>query len=665
MIQYKRFLLSSLILLHLCITGLAIVPGYLLLDESIWHLTVKNFADSGRFDIWNGYQENPSPELIPGLTTIHNGRILSQYPYLYAIIAFPLFRVMGISGLFWINALAFVAVIALCYAVAQLLFHDRNLSLNACLILMLASYAWEYSQALYPHMLSTSLVMAAYYAFLKAFYASTFKKASRWAVSSGLIAGIAMGVRLNSVFFAPALVLPFLFMRPWRWREALAVIAGISPGLLALSVTNYIKFHIFFPLSYGGSLLGRQGTAEAELRYFLEIGALGLSGILILWGLTRIYCVSRRRSHRVLFFGGLLLCLGGTLLFPQSRLWLDKIVTNSYQIAIDFRWRPQRVANAHLLFRSSTGGIVFLQGLKKAFVQSCPYLPILFLAITHIFRRKKEAPELLLLLGTVLIGSSYYLYSGWHGDLGLNLRYLLSLLPFTSMLTAYGWRNLRRSTSWEDQHLLSLFGAIALTFTGLYLYKLWPIPANLLKQEFPYLSLPLYFAGSLFLLLLLRESMVFWSERRHTDMKKWRGQMSLVVLAVLFICMLWAGLNEFFYDYPLVRYGRHLNRTLADRTAAVVEEDGILFTEYTIPFFRLHETSRMRIAFPGRDKYHDFRRLIADALFQGQSVYGAFKERDWKWLEEEDLLRDYKIVPLFDFPPYRMQICQIAVLNPY
>ncbi|MCP4400869.1 MAG: glycosyltransferase family 39 protein [bacterium] len=635
------------------------IPGYLLLDEAIWHLTIKNFADSGTFTIWNGYQEYPSREFMPGLTVLHDGRILSQYPYLYAILAFPFYRLMGVSGLFWLNALAFVAAIALCYAIAQILFHDRNLSLNACLILMLASYAWEYSQALYPHMFTTCLLMAAYYAFLKAFYAPAPNNAFCWAALAGLIAGIAMGVRLNTVFFFPTLFLPFLFVRPWRWREALAVVVGILPGLLALSITNYIKFDILFPLSYGGSLFGRKGRADAELRYVIEIGVLAIGGILLIWVLTRLYFMLPRKSHKLALLGSLLCCLGGAFFFPQFYRWANKAVTYAYQIAIDFRWRPQRVMNARILFRSSTGGIVFIEGLKKAFVQSCPYLPILFLPIVHICRRKKETQALALLLSTAAIFSAYYLYSGWHGDLGLNLRYLLPVLPFTSLLTAYGWRDLRRSISWSDRYLAFLLGEIGLILTGIYFFKFWPIPHNLLKQEFPHLSLPLYLAGLLFLLLLIREAATVRSERQHPKIGTWHERLSLVVLPALFVTMLWAGLVEFFYDYPLVRRKRHINQTLATKTRAVVEDHGILFTDYNIPFFSLHETSRIRVAFPGWDKYRDFRHLIAHTLSQGESVYGAFSERRWKSIEKKDLLRNYTVVPLFSFSPYRMQICQI------
>ncbi|MFO8083749.1 MAG: hypothetical protein R6U27_05465, partial [Desulfobacterales bacterium] len=150
-LDVKTKLCVALLVLHIAISFFTIIPGHLSQDETLYHLMTKNFIETGSFAIWNGYEEFPSAELVLGLTSVHNGRIVSQYPHLFPILAGPLYLFLGYRALFLLNTVFFIGVVLLTYGICQKLFKDKNMSLNACLILSLATYAWEYSQAAWPH----------------------------------------------------------------------------------------------------------------------------------------------------------------------------------------------------------------------------------------------------------------------------------------------------------------------------------------------------------------------------------------------------------------------------------------------------------------------------------------------------------------------------------
>ncbi len=255
MVTSEKFKICLLLLIaHILISLFTIIPGYLSIDEATYHVMAKNFSESGGFEIWNGYKEYPSPELESKFIFARKDRLVSQYPYLYPILCMPFYRIWGYHGMFFINVIAFIGIVFLCYAIAQKLFNDRNMALNACLILVLATFSWEYSQAAWPHATATLFIMAAFYVFTCSFYAKTIRAALLLSLTSGIIVGFAAGIRLDSIFVLPCFIFFFFFLKPWRPRLALAVFIGALPCLSILSATNYAKFGILFPLSYGRSV---------------------------------------------------------------------------------------------------------------------------------------------------------------------------------------------------------------------------------------------------------------------------------------------------------------------------------------------------------------------------------------------------------------------------
>ena len=619
-----------LLIAHILISLFTIVPGYLSIDEITYHMMAKNFSETGGFEIWNGYREYPSPELESKFIFARKGRLVSQYPYLYPILCTPFYRIWGYQGLFFINVIAFIGVVVLCYAIAKKLFNDRNLALNACLILVLATFSWEYSQAAWPHAISTLFIIAAFYVFICSFYERKKLVALSLALACGFITGFAMGIRLDSIFVLPCFIFSFLFLQPWRPRLALAVCIGALPGLFVLSATNYAKFGVLSPFSYGRSIESYIGLSE--IMQYLPFGGLIAGSVVVLWILTRypVGATLRRHKRPAIFLAILLIVTLSMIPKVQKSVW--KPLSGAYQLIVDLRVRDLDIKEGGLS-RSQEGGMVYIGGLKKSLLQSCPYLVILLIPFLRIIRHDKECIPLTMLFLIPVFFISFYSYSNaWHGGLCLNLRYFVPILPFTSILSAYAWRKLTGNLNWQWGRLPLLL----ILLTSLLFLLLSRTLLYIDQQEFYCLTFPLLLASLLIILLLAYEK--FTKLNWHL--------VSRTTLIILLISMTWSGLMTFFYDYRRDRRQRQFNLDVSRSAAKVVSNNSILFTSQVDPFFGLVERRRVRIANPLKDNFHDFTALIAFHLQQGHFVYAAFHPMEWRIIHRAGLLDCYKIVQL-------------------
>jgi hypothetical protein len=121
-------------------------------------------------------------------------------------------------------------------------------------------------------------------------------------------------------------------------------------------------------------------------------------------------------------------------MIPDIKTMIWKTLNGTYQLIFDFRIRDLDIKEGGLT-RSMGGGMVYLGGLKKSLLQSCPYLVILVIPILRIIKCDKDSRSLILLFLIPLAYIGFYSYSGgWHGGMSLNLRYFVPILPFFSIL---------------------------------------------------------------------------------------------------------------------------------------------------------------------------------------------------------------------------------------
>jgi len=262
---------------------------------------------------------------------------------------------------------------------------------------------------------------------------------------------------------------------------------------------------------------------------------------------------------------------------------------------------------------------------------------MLLIPFFKIVRHEKESVPLIMLFLIPLFFISFYSYhNAWHGGMCLNLRYFFPILPFTSILSAYAWRELSSNLNgqWGRIPLLLIF-LTSLLFLILYLFLPY-----IDQQEFYCLNLPLII--SLLLTILLLGYTMFAKLNWHLVCR--------TTVAILFIAMVWSSFVAFLYDYPRARNHRQFNLNVLNTTAKVVSPNSILFTNWLDPFLGLIERGKIRIASPSRDNLNDFNALIEFHIQKGHSVYAVFQPTYWEYLRKKGLLDRYKVIPLEVLP---------------
>jgi hypothetical protein len=575
-------------------------------------MMVKNLADGNFFEIWNGYREFPSPELNPGFLVIAKGRLVAKYPDLFTVTALPFYMLFKYRGVFFLNAVAFLGILALTYQVARICFGDSKLATSACLILAFSTYLWDYSQAAWPHAISTLFIIAAFYAMARAFFSESHTGRSVWwAFFAGILGGAAPGMRLDAAFAIPILLIPLLFISPPRWKALLAAGTGLVPGFVALSLLNHHKFDRFTPFSYG---LGETApiTTTSSLLPYLTLVIGGFSFVLVVWILSRSSIRGKQVLAAVIIIGAGV----GLINVPVVYKMLERLATGGAQLLIDLRFRSLFMGEGGLA-DTPMSSISYIGGLKKSLLQSCPYLVVLAIPLLQVLRRGRDAKAIMLLLFLPACYIGVYSYFSWHGGQCLNLRYFVPTLPFMAILAAYAWRRL----TYTINRRWLLLGLVAIAAAGL-VHAIGFDRENAKAEinEFLILSLPLYMAGILTILL----AMVMLEKRWQFATRRISGIRTSATIICL-TAMIWAGSMAFFYDYPLQRAEREKNHNVAAKIGGIISDDSIIFGTYPDPLFGLIEYPKIRIAIPMRDQFKDFRQLVAWHLDQGRPVYTAFR----------------------------------------
>lgn len=616
-------------------------PGYLSIDEVTYHLMARDLSKGHGFLIDNGYEDAASEELESMQIRARNGRLVSQYPYGFPLLAQPFYRMLGYRGLFLLNAVAFVALLLLTYGIATTIFGDWRLSLGACAILGLATFAWEYSQASWPHMTSAALILAAWACVLHLDRAEG-PLGVLWAVAGGVCAGLAVSVRLDGAFALPAIALAYLLSGKLRWLDGLAFVAGVAPGLAFLGWSNLHKFGTALPFSYG------MQAGRAAVGSYFPIAVVGLVGVAIavVFIKSEFFLGRYKRGH--LIAAGLV-GIGVLFLLPFVRAVVANLALGAYQILIDLRIRDPNITEPGLA-RSAGGALVYLGGLKKSLTQSLPYLPLLLLPLVELLRNESRRIALLRLF---LIPGAYGLvfsYLAWHGGMCLNQRYLLPTLPFVAILCAYALRRLwalgvdrvgaDRGTLW----LGGLLGVMAFLI-------FWRAGSPSWAEGY-LLGLPLVAAAILCSLMLASA----WRPNLST------GRLTSAVLLVAGLSLAWAGMVAFFYDYPWAQRNRMRKYALTQAVAPHIKPHSLVFTDFGDALYGLMEIDGVRIALPWRDGFDSFDKLAEHHLAMGRPVFLAFHGLTWKFLAEQRFADRYHMVLVMPGPNFRL--VRIQLLEP-
>lgn len=661
---------------HAIFAALLAVPGYLAIDEVIYHWMALEVPHTGGLEVRTGYREFPSPEYAHNFLPVHNGRTAPQYPYLFPLLAAPFVRVFGFTGLILLNFAAFPVLLWLTWRLARTLFSVERIAWLACGLLVLGGYAWEYSLAAWPQVVSMALGTAGLLYGVRAFLATDQPARSRSAFLAGIVVGLNLGIRIDTVTLPVALFLAFAFARPWRPRELAALVLGCLPGLALLAATNHVKFGTMSPFSYGTESKTKLAMLPPPAA-LIFVGALAAA-----WLLTRErtwpWTCKRRRALTV----AMVLLLAVLLSLPSARGAAARLADNAWYKFVDASARDRSTSSAALR-RTPDGGMVYLESLKQAWLQGMPWLavlvtPLLALGLRGVRRRLvgaesefepgqiadaggrvrspraarrgpggpvAEADErfpvpaaaiALLLLPVLTLGGMMTLIR-FDGGLSLNQRYLLPLLPFVSVLGGWVLEGLARAGVRRPRPAL-IAGLAALTPAAL-LFLVWRVVPGADQQGFVLLRWPLVLAGAVALgtlLVLLAGGRV-------------RRVAALALGPTLVVAVTWSFAVSFLYDLPRHRLQRISNLEVARVVKSLVPPESAFFSDpYLDPFYALIEVPQVRLLFPSRDKYRDFPALVDLHLQAGRSVYGVFRQGDWRRLMKGPLVGK-SLTPVYTF----------------
>ncbi|MBE9557869.1 MAG: hypothetical protein IMF08_13505 [Proteobacteria bacterium] len=635
-------ILALLLLGHLLFSIFAVAPGHFVSDEGKYHQMAKAFAEDQSLTLWREYRDFPSPELrtwnhLPG----KDGSLQSQYPYLHPVLAWPFYKMAGFRGLFAMSAIAYVALAGICFLLCKRLWRDPRIAADSVILLTLGSYAWQYSQAAWSQTLASTFLLAGVWFGVCAVQAVDRRAALLYGWAAGMVVGLGAGIRLDVFFMAPALFIPLLYDRAPRWRVAGAALVGLLPGLLLLSLTNYAKFGTLNPLSYGRS------AGSLSISGYIPLLSMGLVVLSAAWIGSRDAVWAILVRHRLaLSAAGVVLASGLVFLVPTFSGMLLRLTRGAWILVADLSLLAPSVGGLGVT-RGPLGSIMYADTVKKALLQSLPWLPVALLAVIGVPRLRASVLAHSIPLLAVMAFLTVYGWQAWHGGYAFNLRYFVPLLPIFAVYGAMGIHMLLRE---DDSPKLRFAAALTAVTAGVaWLFMLFR-DTEIESIEAVTLKLPLFLAAVLSVLLVL-----FVARRGLTTVRR------LAFLAS-FACLAWAFVMALLMDFPRTWFLRQHRYETGVFLATHVPRDSMLFANYDPASFALTDVPGARNAWVSMDEYRDSRKILDMSLAAGRPILAFFSDEDWVEFREHGMLDGMEAVEIAEGPNatlYRLKPVEI------
>jgi len=596
----KRFGVVLVVLALAHVTWmLAAPPGCLIIDEVTYHAMTRALARGRTLDLDNAYAIAPSPELEWEHARGVGTRLVAQYPPGYAVLVAPLYALLGARALFVVGVLSLFVAVYACHQLAFRVLGKRSLAIASAVALLCGSMLWEYGPSMWPHATTVALaILAMRYAF-----------DGRW-VTSGVCIGVATTMRLDAAFMlgaiavAPALLAPPQTPARATLGRAARAVAGTLPAVAFLSLANHLKFGTLQPFSYGP---WHPSGSNTGLVTYLPLAA---SGVLACVAVHII--AAKPLSGRVVVS---ILAASVVVLL----VFAHRVFEGLAMIVVDLRIADETVTGAALT-RGPHGAMMYMGAYKKAFVQSLPWLPF---ALAAPFLPRTAGPlrrKLLAVAAAMLTTIAVFGGLGWHGGLGLNLRYLLPAVPFAAILAIYTLYRLSaslRAVLARFPRIDVLFPGVAVVVVALVfgMHRAAPSVSQALLLDAP---LGIAAIATTFLVLAFR-----FAKRRAAS----------VALVVGIAGFAWAGLVEIAYDAPHAFMRRLHHLRVARAVREVIPPGSIVFANYPDIADDVLEDGDA-IADPRRDGYEDLPRVVRAAAERGRPSFALVDARTERITDE-------------------------------
>jgi hypothetical protein len=432
--RHRDLIIDCALFLITIVIGLSLFePGIFTVDESHYLLAIKALADDGSHVIDNGYHASLDPALLYFYTVVPDkltqmGTVASV-PFYHALLATPFYWLAGLAGVIFLNILSFCLTLIAVRRLARLIIKEGNFDIIATIIFALASYSFEYAFGIWPHALSQALVT------WSILLATRSSRHITWPIiMSGLLAGIATGVRLQNIVLLPII----MFATATILRVSIKLLglhlSGWLLPLLGMAWVNLYRFNSFNPLTYGNAQhLGHAFSAKV----FIYGGLLLIFAIGLLFFTLRLW---NKTKNRKIWFGFGLLSLVGTIILSKFGLFAQPWLLSSGFHLID----TSLVANAQGSIGAQIndlGQLLYGGVLKKGLLEAMPYVVLSLLLVTAVFKKINLPKEILFLSIFGLYGLLFIPLVISRGGLCFNPRYLLELLPMLVLVSVYwGYR---------------------------------------------------------------------------------------------------------------------------------------------------------------------------------------------------------------------------------
>lgn len=377
------------------------IPEVFTLDECNYLATVRALRDGGLF-VPGTEGLSASPELS-GFDPTNSGRaahvtpVAPTVPPLYAPLALP-FAAFGWRGLILLNALAFALTSALVFVLARRHAKRRHTPWLALALYGLGGFAWDYAQGMWPHMVSVALTTGAVWLALRA------REEDRLGLglAAGALVGVAAGIRYQNIVFAAAVGLTVLIGSKRRLAAGAAFAAGVAGPVAVTSLINHARLGTYNPISKGSGYLA-----------------------------------------------------AGPVDGPSTAAALADRLTTLWARVVDYSAHPPFTSphgRATLPKDPDTGVFLVVGGLKKALLQSAPWIAIALVAFALVWSARGSARlgtgEQRALMKSLAVPAfavlALFTWAGLarHDGWSFNQRYLLELVPLFAVavaLVADGW----------------------------------------------------------------------------------------------------------------------------------------------------------------------------------------------------------------------------------
>lgn len=399
-------------------------------DDALYVEMARAMAENGSLRLTAIDAPGGAPAMARPFAPLVDGAPAPQYPSGYAFVGAPFFAVAGVNGLMGLNALSFMAAVWLTFSLA------RRLGANAGAAAGLfagATFASSYALAIWPHMLTLAMTLAAARLTLDA----TGAAAQRFltAGGAGFLIALAASVRVDAMLAAAALFLWLrLFGAPSDRRLALSFGAGLAPGLALCASVNLAKFGIFQPFTYGAT--GGFDSASRYAPLMLAFAAVAAASMLTDVSSPRMRALLR--DWRKIAAAAAAVFAAAIVIAPEP---VVNYAHALYALVGDLQSLPDTRLQPGLE-RGADGWLAFWGLPKKALAQSIPYLALALLPLAGFFcgRRVRETAFCSALAAAPI---AFYALNYWHGGMAFNMRYFLPVLPFIAILAAFALDELR------------------------------------------------------------------------------------------------------------------------------------------------------------------------------------------------------------------------------